>query len=177
MSLESLKAALPEYAKDLKLNLGNALTSSSLNAQQLWGTALASALATRNAQVIKAIAAEAAAHLSPDAQRAAKAAAAIMGMNNIYYRFSHLVSEPDYQKLPARLRMTIIGNPGVDKLDFEIWSLAVSAINGCGMCMDSHEKIVAKGGATKEMVQDAVRVAAILHGVAATLDGEAALAG
>jgi lipoyl-dependent peroxiredoxin subunit D len=177
MSIDTLKAALPDYAKDLKLNLGNVLSSTSLNAQQLWGTALASALATRNAAVIAAIAAEAAAHLSPEASRAAKAAASIMGMNNIYYRFTHLVSEPDYQKLPARLRMTIIGNPGVEKLDFELWSLAVSAINGCGMCMDSHEKVVAHGGATKEMVQDAVRIAATLHGIAATLEGEAALAG
>ncbi len=177
MSIDSLKAALPDYAKDLKLNLGNVLTSSSLNPQQLWGTALASALATRNATVIKAVAADAGAVLSPEAVKAAKAAAAIMGMNNIYYRFTHLVSEPDYQKLPARLRMTVIGNPGVDKLDFELWSLAVSAINGCGMCMDSHEKVVAKGGATKEMVQDAIRIAATLHGVAATLDGEAALLG
>ena len=73
---------------------------------------------------------------------AARAAASIMAMNNIYYRFTHLASAPDYKTLPARLRMNVIGKPGVDKADFELWCLAVSAINGCGVCIDSHEKIL-----------------------------------
>ncbi|MCZ4281886.1 carboxymuconolactone decarboxylase family protein [Kiloniella laminariae] len=175
MSVSDLKAMLPEYAKDLKLNITNVLTSTVLNEQQIWGAALASALASRNAVVIRAIDAEAKQKLSPDAYTAAKAASAIMGMNNIYYRFAHLSGNEDYLKLPARLRMNIIGRPGVDKLDFELWSLAVSAINGCGMCIESHEKQVAAGGISKEGIQDAVRIAAVMHGVAATLDGEAAL--
>jgi alkyl hydroperoxide reductase subunit D len=68
-----------------------------------------------------------------------------------------------------------MGRPGVDKADFELWSLAVSAINGCGMCMESHEKVVRAAGLTQEQVQAAVRIAAVIHAVAATLDGEAAL--
>ena len=100
---------------------------------------------------------------------------AIIGMNNIYYRFSHLVGG-DHPKMPARLRMNIIAKPGVDKVDFELWSLAVSAINGCGMCMESHDKVVKHGGLTAEQVQAAVRIASVVHAVAATLDGEAALA-
>ena len=68
-----------------------------------------------------------------------------MGMNNIYYRFLHLVEDGEYQTMPARLRMNIIGNPGIDKLDFELLSLAVSAVNGCGLCVTSHEKQVARG--------------------------------
>ena len=68
---------------------------------------------------------------------AAKAAAAIMGMNNVYYRSLHLLKNPEYRTLPARLRMNIIANPGVDKVDFELWCTAVSAVNGCGMCLDS----------------------------------------
>ena len=112
--------------------------------------------------------------LSPEALNAAKAAAAIMAMNNIYYRFTHLVDAPDYKTLPAKLRMNVMAKPGVDKADFELWSLAVSAINGCGMCMDSHEKIVRSAGLTVDAIQAAIRIAAVVHAVAATLDGEAA---
>ncbi|MGO1080074.1 carboxymuconolactone decarboxylase family protein [Inquilinus sp. CA228] len=176
MSIDTLKAALPDYAKDLKLNLSSVLTPPGVTAQQIWGSALASALVSRNATVIKAIAAEAAQHLSPEAQGAAKTAAAIMGMNNIYYRFTHLVSEKDYATMPARLRMNAIANPGVDQVDFELYSLAVSAINGCGMCMDSHEQVVAKKGVGKDVVQAVIRIAAVIHAVAATLDAEEKLA-
>lgn len=175
MSLEDLRNALPEYAKDLKLNLGSLATEPVLTQQQLAGTFIASALASRNAQVVQAITAEFAPKLSPEALTAAKAAASIMGMNNVYYRFTHLVGG-DYPKLPAKLRMNIMAKPGVEKVDFELWSLAVSAINGCGMCMEAHEKVVLHGGLSKEAVQAAVRIAATVHAVAATLDGEQALA-
>ena len=175
MSIESLKSRLPEYAKDLKLNIGSLAADVTLNQQQLAGTFVAAALASRNAAVTAAVIGEFAAKLSPEALAAAKAAAAVMGMNNIYYRFTHLVGG-DYANMPARLRMNIIGRPGVDKVDFELWSLAVSAINGCGMCMEAHEKMVRQGGLTQEQVQTAIRVAAVVHAVAATLDGEEALA-
>jgi alkyl hydroperoxide reductase subunit D len=95
-------------------------------------------------------------------------------MNNIYYRFIHLASAPDYKTLPARLRMNAIGKPGVEKADFELWSLAVSAINGCGMCIDAHEKVLREHGMTAEQIQAAVRIASVVHAVAATLDGVAA---
>ncbi|MEN2988783.1 carboxymuconolactone decarboxylase family protein [Tistrella sp. BH-R2-4] len=176
MSIEALRGTLPDYAKDLKLNISNVLQSDNLTAQQIWGTALASALASRNAALTKAVAADADAQLSPEAQKAARAAAAIMGMNNIYYRFSHLVSDKEYAGMPAKLRMTVIGKPGVDHADFELWSLAVSAINGCGMCMDSHEKVVRDKGISREGVQDAIRIASVIHAVAAVLDGMDALA-
>jgi alkyl hydroperoxide reductase subunit D len=177
MSLDALKDRLPDYAKDLRLNLSAIATTAGLTPQQLWGTVLASAIAARNAEVTAAAAAEAARHLDGAALWAAKAAAAIMGMNNIYYRFTHLVASKDYASMPARLRMNVIANPGVAKLDFELWSLAVSAINGCGMCIDSHEREVLAKGATKDMVQNVVRIASIVHAVAATLDAEAAIAG
>ena len=177
MSIDTLKDQLPEYAKDIRLNLGSLMNETVLNDQQKYGTFLATALASRNATVIKAIAAEAESKLSPEAMTAAKAAAGVMGMNNIYYRFVHLVSEKNYATLPAKLRMQIIGNPGVDKVDFELWSLAVSAINGCGMCLDSHDSVVRKGGLSTEQVQAAVRIASVVHAAAAILDGEAALNG
>jgi alkyl hydroperoxide reductase subunit D len=175
MSIESLKNQIPEYAKDLKLNLSSLATDISLTQQQRAGTFVASALAARNATVTAAVLGEFGPMLSAEALGAAKAAASIMGMNNIYYRFVHMVGG-DYKNLPARLRMNVIGKPGVDKVDFELWSLAVSAVNGCGMCLEAHEKMVRGGGLTSEQVQTAVRIAATIHAVAATLDGEAALA-
>ena len=177
MSIETLKNRLPEYAKDLKLNLSSLAAEMALTPQQRAGTFIASALASRNAEVTSSLVAEFGPQLSAEALGAAKAAAAIMGMNNIYYRFTHLVSAPDYKTMPAKLRMNVIARPGVEKVDFELWSLAVSAINGCGTCVDSHEREVRKAGLGAEAVQAAVRIAAVVHAVAATLEGEDALAG
>ena len=174
MSIEALKERLPDYAKDIKLNLGSLAADPTLTSQQRAGTFVASALASRNAEVTRAIIGEFGAQLSGEALAAAKAAASIMAMNNIYYRFVHLVGG-DYERLPARLRMNVIGKPGVEKVDFELWSLAVSAVNGCGMCLTSHEKVVREGGLSQEQVQTAVRIASVVHAVAAVLDGEAAL--
>ncbi len=173
--IETLKNAIPDYAKDLRLNLTSLAADATLTVQQRAGTFIASALASRNASVTRAIVAEFGPALSPEALAAAKAAASIMAMNNIYYRFTHLVGG-DYPNMPARLRMNVIGKPGVEKADFELWSLAVSAVNGCGMCMEAHEKVVRHGGLTQEQVQTAVRIASVVHAVAAILDGEAALA-
>ncbi|MFZ4409732.1 MAG: carboxymuconolactone decarboxylase family protein [Paracraurococcus sp.] len=175
MSLEALRNALPDYAKDQKLNLGSLAAEPALTQQQRAGTFVASALASRNATVIKHIVGEFGPQLSPEALNAAKTAASIMGMNNIYYRFTHLV-HGDYAQMPAKLRMNAMAKPGVEKVDFELWSLAVSAINGCGMCMESHEKVILQHGVGKDAVQAAVRIAAVIHATAATLDGEAALA-
>jgi alkyl hydroperoxide reductase subunit D len=177
MSLDTLKDRIPDYAKDLRLNLSNIPTIASLTPQQLWGTVLASALATGNETVIQDVYATARQELSETAITAAKAAHAIMGMNNIYYRFTHLVGNEHYASMPARLRMNVIGNPGVDKIDFEVWSLAVSAVEGCGRCIEAHEATLVQHGLAREAIQDAIRIAAILKGVAVTLAAEAALAG
>ncbi|MGH7053621.1 MAG: carboxymuconolactone decarboxylase family protein [Stellaceae bacterium] len=177
MTIDALKERLPDYARDQRLNLAALLTDTALSEQQRWGTLVATALASRNREVIAAIVGEAGGHLSPEALDAAKAAASIMAMNNIYYRFTHMVPDPDYRTMPARLRMSVIGRPGVAKADFELWSLAVSAINGCEACIAAHDHALKEAGVSKEAVQQAVRVAAVVHAVAATLDGEAALAG
>jgi alkyl hydroperoxide reductase subunit D len=176
MSIDSLKERLPDYAKDIKLNLGSLAADPSLTTQQRAGCFIVSALASRNAEVTRAMLAEFAPQLSAEALTAAKAAASVMAMNNIYYRFVHLVGG-DYEKLPARLRMNVIGKPGIEKLDFELFSLAVSAVNGCGMCLTAHEKVIREAGLSQEQVQAAVRIAAVVHAVAATLDGEDAMAG
>ncbi len=176
MSVEALRERLPDYARDVRLNLGSLAAETLLSPQQRAGCFIVSALASRNAEVIRGIMAEFAPQLSAAALEAAKASASIMAMNNIYYRSVHLIGG-DYEKLPARLRMNIIGKPGIEKVDFELWSLAVSAVNGCGMCLTSHEKVIREGGLSTEQVQAAMRIAAVVHAVAATLDGEDALAG
>jgi lipoyl-dependent peroxiredoxin subunit D len=176
MTIDTIRDALPDYAKDLKLNLSSLLSDAVLSEQQRWGALLATALAARNATLSAAVSGEAAQHLSPAAINAAKAAASIMAMNNIYYRFIHLASDPDYATMPARLRMNVIANPGVDKVDFELWSLAVSTINGCGKCIDAHDQVLRKAGVSREAIQQVVRIASVIHAVAATLDGEQSLA-
>lgn len=176
MNLESLKNALPEYARDLKLNLSSLAGEVALTDQQRAGTFVVAALAARNSVVTEALLNEFGGRMEPAALAGAKAAAAIMGMNNVYYRFTHLVSAPEYRSLPAKLRMNVMARPGVDKADFELWSLAVSAVNGCGMCMDSHEKILRESGLGLEAIQAAVRIAATVHAVAVALEGEQRLA-
>ncbi len=99
---------------------------------------------------------------------AAKAAASIMAMNNIYYRFLHLASNNDYATRPAKLRMNVIGAPGIDKADFELFCLAVSAVNGCGMCIDAHEKVLLAAGVSIDTIQTAVRIAAVVNAIART---------
>ncbi|BCJ34708.1 alkyl hydroperoxide reductase AhpD [Actinocatenispora thailandica] len=175
LGLDTLKAALPEYAKDTKLNLGSVLGNGQLPEQQLWGTALACAIAAGNATVTAELAAEATDRLKPEVVRAAKAAASIMAMNNVYYRAKHLIGDPEYQSLPAGLRMTVIGRPGVDKVDFELWCLAVSAVNGCGTCLESHEKTLREAGVPRGTVHDALRIAAVVTAAATTLSAEQAL--
>jgi alkyl hydroperoxide reductase subunit D len=174
-SIEAIRDALPDYARDLKLNLGSVLTTTGapgLNEKQVWSIALASAIASRNTGFARAIEAQARAHLADVEVEGAKAAAAIMGMNNIYYRFLHLVEDGEYQTMPARLRMNVIANHGIDKLDFELISLAVSAVNGCGLCVTSHEKKLRSHDVSREAIQSAVRIAATIHSVAVTLEFE-----
>lgn len=176
MSIDVLKSQLPEYAKDVKLNLSNLANDETLTDQQKWGTFLACALATGQADVIANIQAEVSDTLSEEAQTAAKAAAAIMAQNNVYYRFTHLATNKEYSTLPAKLRMNVIGNPGIDKVDFELYSLAVSAINACGMCIDAHEAVLKQVSFGAEQIQTAVRIAATVQAVASVIAGEQVLA-
>lgn len=173
MTLNELLDTIPAYAKDLKLNLSTLIQQQELNEQQIWGTLVACAIASRNPQLIQSVFADAALHLSPAAMEAAKSAAAVMGMNNIFYRFQHLTHNPKYGTLPARLRMNVIRTHGVDAVDFELWCTAVSAIHGCGACIDSHEQVVRNKGMSEEAILAAIRLAAVVHGMATVLDTEA----
>ena len=174
MDMEQLAAAAPDYAKDLKLNLSSVLSQPELTEQQTWGTAVATAIAARNPLVLEAMLAEASKRLTPQAIYAAKAAAAVMGMNNVFYRFRHLTPNEKYAAIPARLRMQAIRSHGSDPVDFELWCLAVSAVNACAACVESHEAVLRGKGVSEETILASVRIASVVHALAAVFDAEAA---
>ena len=179
MSLEDIKGQLPDYARDLRLNLDSVLSESGapgLSAKQIAIVALASTIASRHEPFTRAMVAHVTGTLSEAEANAARAAAAIMAMNNIYYRFTHLSGNEEYATMRAGLRMNVIANPGCDKIDFELASLAVSAINGCGMCMQSHEKTLRNHNVAAAAIQSAARIAAVVHAVAVTVEQASAAA-
>jgi len=168
--LEALRERLPDAARDLKLNLSAVLGDSTLPVDARWGVACAAAFASRDSDLMQAIAAAARdAGVADATLDDARAAAALMAMNNVYYRFRHFMQAGDrplYGDKPARLRMQRIGKPAGDKAVFELMCLAVSAIGGCELCVQSHEHVVLQAGMTDDQVHDAVRIAATLNGVA-----------
>jgi len=171
MSVTELKQSLPDYAKDIRLNLSSVLKKEGapgLSQEQVYGTALASAYTSDNVEFARQVEALVKDEISEETATAAKAAASIMAMNNVYYRFLHLVGDQEYARMPANLRMNVIGRPGVEKVDFELYSLAVSAINGCGLCVENHEKALRKAEVSREAIQSAVRIAAVIKAAAST---------
>jgi len=166
MSLKEFADALPDYAKDIRLNVGSLLGDQTLTEQRKYGLLLACAHGTGYKPIVDAIEAEVAGKLSPEAANAARASAAVMAMNNVYYRFVHLSSNKEYGQMPAKLRMNVIGSPGIEKDDFELFSLAVSAMNGCGLCIDSHEKVLRQHGVAPDVIQTAARVGAVIKAAA-----------
>ena len=171
-SLETLRNALPASAKDIKLNLQAVLQAESLSVAQRWGVAVASAIAARNPQLRAAIIDQAQREVDASVLEDAAAAAALMAMNNVYYRFRHMLEKPSYNDRPAKLRMNRLVNPATNKVDFELFSLAVSAINGCETCVRAHEDVVTKGGLSEDQVNDAVRIASVVHAAAVALEIE-----
>ena len=167
--LEGIRDGLPEYARDLKLNLASVLTpegSVGLSQVQIWSIAVAAAIASRNPALARQLETAAAEVLDAAHLRAARAAAAVMAMNNVYYRFIHLTGDRGYEQMPARLRMNVIASPGVPRNDFELLSLVVSAINSCGLCVSAHERALREHGVSTEAIQSAVRIAAVIYAVA-----------
>jgi alkyl hydroperoxide reductase subunit D len=169
-ALDAIRDALPEPARDVRLNLQAVLQPGALTPAQRWGVAVASAAAARNAPLRDAIFADAAAEVDAAVIEDALAAAALMAMNNVYYRFRHMVGKSAYSEKPARLRMNRLVKPATSKVDFELFSLAVSAVNGCEACVRSHEAVVTAGGLGEDAVHDAVRIAAVVHAAAVALE-------
>ncbi len=166
MSLKQFADTLPEYAKDLRLNLSSILSDQLLGDTRKFGLLLACAHGSGYRPLVAAAEAEVEGNLAADVANAARGAAAVMAMNNVYYRFVHLASNPEYGKLPAKLRMNFLGTHGTDKDDFELFSLAVSAMNGCGMCIDSHERLLVQHGVKPETIQAAARIGAVMKAIA-----------
>jgi len=170
-TLEDLRERIPEPAKDLKLNLQAVLGDSSLLTDaQKFGVALACAAASRCAPLREALALETQAAVGREVEEDALAAAALMGMNNVLYRFRHMVGNDAYGQMPARLRMNRLARPATSKADFELFALAVSAINGCESCVRAHERSVLEAGLTELHVHEAIRIAATVHGVSVALE-------
>jgi alkyl hydroperoxide reductase subunit D len=173
MSIETLKDLVKDYGRDIRLNLDSVLTTEGapgLNETQVYGTFLASAYATQS-EKLKELAEELVQDkLSSEEKEGIKAAVAIMGMNNVYYRYLHLLEgQEELKRLPAKLRMTVIGKPGIEKVNFEIYSLAVSAITGCGMCINAHVHELKKSGLEDLGVQSVIRIAAVTNATAQAL--------
>jgi alkyl hydroperoxide reductase subunit D len=176
MTIDALIENVGDYGKDIKLNFSTHVRQQTeLTAQQTWGTVLASAIAIGNSELIAAAYEQSREFLSPETAEAAKAAASIMAMNNIYYRFQHLAANKKYATIPAKLRMNAIRTHGADPVDFELWCTAVSAINGCGACVDSHEKVLREKGVGEEKILAAVRIASIVHAIASVIATEKAV--
>jgi alkyl hydroperoxide reductase subunit D len=163
--IEALIAELDIY-KDIKLNFSTLLNSSSvLTEKQIVSISLACSVALKNPKMVEAFESLAKEKLSDIEISGAKNAAIIMGMNNIYYRTTHLLENKEYSKMQSGLRMNVMANHGIDAIDFELYSFAVSVLNGCGMCLDSHEIKLLKHGFTTQQVQYAIRLPAVLNAV------------
>ena len=172
--LGTLRDTLPDLARDTKLNLQGVFEGGALTLAQKHGVAVAVAAATRHAELRDALVARARAEVDETVVEDALAVASLMAMNNVYYRFRHLVGKPVYSEKPARLRMNRIGKPATPRADFELVCLAVSALNGCEACIQAHEKAVLEGGLTEDHVHDAVRIAAVLNAAAVALEAASA---
>jgi alkyl hydroperoxide reductase subunit D len=173
-ALEAIREALPEAARDVKLNLVSVLGDGALTPAQRWGVAVASAAAARNRRLLDAVVTDARGATDPAVVDDALAAAALMAMNNVYYRFRHMIARPAYAQKPARLRMNRLARPLTSKADLELFSLAASAINGCEVCVQAHERAVLDAGLGEDHVHDAVRIAATIHAAAVALESAGA---
>lgn len=172
MSFDDLAVRLPPYAKDLEINLARLSADDVLSEQQKWGCFVACAFALGQSDVLDAVLGEARKRLSEPAMVAAKTAATIMAMNTVYYGAVNLLQKRDYRSEPPRLSMLAMANPGVEKIDFELWALAVSALSNCATCLNVHEAELHKRGTPLESVQTALRIASVVNAVATVLRAE-----
>lgn len=163
--LDHIKVSIPEVAKDIRLNLSKVLDTSQndgLSEEQIIGSALAVAYSLDDKELVEGIK-----ELTANTQliNAAQLAASLMAMTNIYYRFAHLTENAEVEHLPAGLRMQGMMNPGVDRVTFETLSLAVSALNGCGVCISSHAHHLQEGGFSASAIARIGRIGAVIHAV------------
>ncbi|MES3012126.1 MAG: carboxymuconolactone decarboxylase family protein [Pseudomonadota bacterium] len=164
--LVSIKEQIPDYAKDIRLNLDGAIARSSLPAEDALGVALAAAFAAKSAPLIAALRA---ATPAPEAH-AALTAAALMGMNNVWYPFVEMADDADLKTQRPELRMNAYATSGgVDKKKFEAYALAASIVGKCHFCVASHYALLKKEGYTVQQLRDIGRIAAVVNAAAQVL--------
>lgn len=169
--LDRLRDELPAYAAGLRLDLAAVVGTPGerLTGPQHWGTVLAAAATVRAGTATPALAAAARAHLSPAAADAALGVASVLATSAVYFRARHFLHD-GYDDVRAGLRTRVTSSAGASTADVELWSVAVSAIVGCESCTTSHEAAARAAGLSREAVNDALRVAAVVHAVASTLE-------
>ena len=162
-SLELLESGESRYVKDLKINFNSTLTSEHLSAKEIGLIGVSISVNNSNAILTKFYT-EFAAKNEATAEEIAEAVscASLLASNNIFYRFRHFTQKEKYTQIPARIRMQIMVKPITGKEFFELLSLAVSAVNGCEMCVNSHEDSLMKLGTKEERIFDAVRIASLI---------------
>jgi alkyl hydroperoxide reductase subunit D len=162
-SLTLLEKGNSRYVRDLKLNLTSTLTSSHLTEKECALVALSIAVNNNNGVLINFLE-RIALEKGATAEEIAEAAgcASLLALNNVFYRFRHFTGKEKYTQIPARVRMQLMSSPVTGKEFFELMSIAVSAVNGCEMCVNAHEKSILALGSTEERVFDAVRIASII---------------
>ena len=173
MQLEALKDRIPDYAKDLRLNLDAVLSRSSLTPLHAAGAALAAAFAAESPPLVEAL--RDASLIDAAQARAALTAAALMGMNNLWYPFVEMADDPELKTLRPELRMNAYANHGgVDRTSFELYALAASIVGKCEFCVRSHYKLLRESGFTTQQLRDVGRLAAVIQAVAQVLAVEGA---
>jgi alkyl hydroperoxide reductase subunit D len=171
-ALDACRETLPDELKDIRLNLAAVLTGENLQPAQSLGTALAAAAFVKCHRLVDALESDIRAGLgeaAPAVISDAVAAAGLMAMNTVYYRFRHMLGKESYEARPPRLRMSRMAQPATSKLDFELMSLACGALAGCELCIKNHEASLLHLGASEDACHDAVRIAAVISAAACGL--------
>ena len=169
--LETIKARIPEYAKDIRLNWDGAVARSSLEPSDALAVALAAAFAAKSKFLVDTL--RQSDQLPKNQADAALAAAALMGMNNVWYPYVEMTGDPQMRTLPAQLRMNAYANHGgVVQHQFEMYALAASIIGKCQFCVASHYELLKKNGVDTNQLRDVGRIAAVIQATAQVLVAE-----
>jgi alkyl hydroperoxide reductase subunit D len=176
MDLQTIKDRIPDYAKDLRLNLDAVISRSSLTPSLARGAAIAAAFAAKSPALVDALRDDSI--IDPVHERAALTAAALMGMNNVWYPFVEMAGDPELKTVRAELRMNAYANHGgVDRASFELYALAASIVGKCEFCVGSHYKLLRESGYTTQQLRDVGRIAAVVNAVSQVLAAEGVAAG
>lgn len=164
--VEDIKNRIPDYAKDMRLNLDTIANRSTLDQDVVKGICLAAAFAAGNKQLTDEIAN----HCDDETRNAAFTAASLMAMTNMWYPYVEMTGDPDLKGLPPGLRMNaIMSHGGTTKVKFESYSLAASIVGRCHFCVKAHYDTLKKEGMSIDQLRDVGRTAAIVHSVAKVL--------